>query len=143
MGKKSYAQAIAQALTQEMAGDAAVCALLGDDAPDGLNRNLYRELVRRFGSERVRDLAGETDALVAVAAGAVADGLRPVALLSAARFFGQAMFRVFRCGTPWKNGHCTRFFRGVTRIGLNWARLFAFRAGVTIRRRQRPRELEA
>lgn len=93
MAKKTYLQAITQALAQEMARDERVCLLAGEGAPGGPGREPYRSLARRFGPDRVRYLGGMA-ALVDVAAGVAAAGLRPVAALSGADFFGRAMDRL-------------------------------------------------
>lgn len=78
MRQIKYWQAINEALSEEMERDRAVC-LLGEDVgapggPFGATQGLFE----RFGADRVRDTPISEAALMGIAAGAAATGLRPV-----------------------------------------------------------------
>lgn len=78
MRQIKYWQAINEALSEEMERDPAVC-LLGEDvgAPGG-PFGATQGLLARFGADRVRDTPISEAALMGIASGAAAMGLRPV-----------------------------------------------------------------
>lgn len=91
MRKTRCVGAMAQALAEEMERDGTVCLLAGDDLHADLGPECLGELARRFGANRVRDMAGVEEAILGVAAGAAACGLRPVAGMSGSTLLGLAM----------------------------------------------------
>ena len=91
MPKKSYRQAINEALRQEMERDPRV-VIMGEDIAGGLGTpgeqdawggplGVTKGLMPRFGRERVLDTPITESAFIGAAAGAAATGLRPVAEL--------------------------------------------------------------
>jgi 2-oxoisovalerate dehydrogenase E1 component beta subunit len=87
----SYAQAISQALREEMARDSAVI-LMGEDVGDRAHgpQTVTRGLQALFGAERVIDMPVTQSALVGAAVGAALAGLRPVVELPYADFLSGA-----------------------------------------------------
>src|ERR671911_1221355 len=105
MSKKSYRQAINEALRQEMERDPRV-VLMGEDVAGGMGApgeddawggplGVTKGLEPIFGRERVLDTPITESAFVGAAAGAAATGLRPVAELMFVDFFGVCFDQIF------------------------------------------------
>src|SRR5437764_4747402 len=89
----TYAEALNEALREEMRRDAAVF-VMGEDVAGWGGGGVFgvtKGLVDEFGSERVRDTAISEEAIAAVAIGAAATGSRPVAEIMYVDFIGLAM----------------------------------------------------
>jgi pyruvate dehydrogenase E1 component beta subunit len=89
MSKKSYRQALNEALMQEMARDPRV-VVMGEDNAGGTNApgeddawggvlGVTKGLRPKFGADRVLDTPITESAFIGAAVGAAATGLRPVA----------------------------------------------------------------
>lgn len=105
MAKKSYRQAINEAIAQEMRRDENVLVWGEDNAGGtggdgeqdawggvlGVTKGLYPE----FGPDRVMDTPISESAFIGAAAGAAATGLRPVAELMFADFMGVCFDQIF------------------------------------------------
>ena len=105
MSKKSYRQAINEALRQEMERDPRVI-LMGEDVAGGMGApgeddawggplGVTKGLMPIFGRDRVLDTPITESAFVGAAAGAAATGLRPVAELMFVDFFGVCFDQIF------------------------------------------------
>src|SRR6185369_8837709 len=105
MSKKSYRQAINEALRQEMERDHRVI-LMGEDISGGTGTNgdqdawggplgVTKGLRPHFGPERVLDTHLAEISFVGAAAGAAATGLRPVVELMFVDFFGVCFDQIF------------------------------------------------
>ena len=105
MSKKSYRQAIAEALAQEMRRDPRVI-VMGEDIAGGMGApgeddawggplGVTKGLMAEFGRERVLDTPISESAFVGAAAGAAATGLRPVAELMFVDFMGVCFDQIF------------------------------------------------
>ena len=105
MAKKTYRQAINEALRQEMERDPRVI-LMGEDVAGGLGApgeqdawggplGVTKGLMPKFGRDRVLDTPISESAFVGAAAGAAAMGLRPVAELMFVDFFGVCFDQIF------------------------------------------------
>ena len=105
MPKKSYRQAINEALRQEMERDPRVI-LMGEDVAGGLGAagdddawggplGVTKGLVGRFGRDRVLDTPITESAFIGAAVGAAATGLRPVAELMFVDFMGVCFDQIF------------------------------------------------
>ena len=105
MSKKSFRQAINEALRQEMRRDPRV-VLMGEDVAGGAGSpgeddawggvlGVTKGLVGEFGRERVLDTPLSESAYVGAAAGAAATGLRPVAELMFVDFMGVCFDQIF------------------------------------------------
>ncbi len=105
MSKKSYRQAINEALRQEMERDARV-VLMGEDVAGGMGAageddawggplGVTKGLEPIFGRERILDTPISESAFVGCAAGAAATGLRPVAELMFVDFMGVCFDQIF------------------------------------------------
>ena len=105
MPKKTYRQAINEALRQEMERDPRV-VLMGEDIAGGMGApgeddawggvlGVTKGLMPRFGRERVIDTPITESAIVGMAAGAAATGLRPVAELMFVDFLGVCFDQIF------------------------------------------------
>ena len=105
MAKKSYREAIREAIASEMRRDPRVI-IMGEDVsggsgapgeqdawggPLGVTKGLYPE----FGAERVLDTPITEGAFIGAAAGAAATGLRPVAELMFVDFMGVCFDQIF------------------------------------------------
>src|ERR687884_389721 len=89
----TYAEALNEALREEMRRDAAVF-VLGEDVAGWGGGGIFgvtKGLVEEFGPERVRDTPISEEAIAAVAVGAAATGSRPVAEIMYVDFIGLAM----------------------------------------------------
>jgi pyruvate dehydrogenase E1 component beta subunit len=105
MPKKTYRQAINEALRQEMERDPRVI-LMGEDVAGGMGSpgeddawggplGVTKGLMSRFGRERVLDTPISESAFIGAAVGAAATGLRPVAELMFVDFFGVCFDQIF------------------------------------------------
>src|SRR4051794_19772356 len=105
MPKKTYRQAINEALRQEMERDPRVI-LMGEDIAGGLGApgeqdawggplGVTKGLMPIFGCDRVLDTPITESAFIGAAAGAAATGLRPVAELMFVDFFGVCFDQIF------------------------------------------------
>jgi len=105
MSKKSYRQAINEALRQEMERDSRVI-LIGEDISGGMGApgeddawggvlGVTKGLMPKFGRERVLDTPITESALIGTAAGAAITGLRPVAELMFVDFLGVCFDQIY------------------------------------------------
>jgi len=105
MSKKSYRQAINEALAQEMRRDPTVI-VMGEDTAGGLGApgeddawggplGVTKGLMPEFGRERVLDTPITESAFIGAAAGAAATGLRPVAELMFVDFMGVCLDQIY------------------------------------------------
>ena len=105
MPKKSYRQAINEALRQEMERDHRVI-VMGEDVAGGLGApgeddawggplGVTKGLMAEFGRDRVLDTPITESAFIGAAAGAAATGLRPVAELMFVDFMGVCFDQIF------------------------------------------------
>ena len=105
MPKKSYRQAINEALRQEMERDERVI-IMGEDIAGGLGApgeddawggplGVTKGLMPIFGRDRVLDTPITESAFIGAAAGAAATGLRPVAELMFVDFMGVCFDQIF------------------------------------------------
>ncbi|MCS6879187.1 MAG: alpha-ketoacid dehydrogenase subunit beta [Geminicoccaceae bacterium] len=105
MPKKTYRQAINEALRQEMERDPRVI-LMGEDVAGGMGSpgeddawggplGVTKGLMPRFGRERVLDTPITESAFIGAAVGAAVTGLRPVAELMFVDFFGVCFDQIF------------------------------------------------
>ncbi|MDH3690258.1 MAG: alpha-ketoacid dehydrogenase subunit beta [Gammaproteobacteria bacterium] len=105
MAKKSYRQAINEALAQEMRRDPTVI-VMGEDNAGGMGApgeddawggvlGVTKGLMPEFGRERVLDTPITESAFVGAAVGAAATGLRPVAELMFIDFMGVCFDQIF------------------------------------------------
>ncbi len=105
MAKKSYRQAINEALMQEMERDPTVI-VMGEDNAGGLGApgeddawggvlGVTKGLMPKFGRDRVLDTPISESAFIGAAAGAAATGLRPVAELMFVDFMGVCFDQIF------------------------------------------------
>lgn len=95
MPKKTFADAIYEALKQEMERDPSII-LIGEDV--GRAEGIFgvtRDLWKIFGEERVRDTPISEAAFIGAAGGAAICGLRPVVELMFCDFFGVAMDQIY------------------------------------------------
>jgi len=112
MAKKTYRQAINEALRQEMERDPRVI-LMGEDVAGGLGApgeqdawggplGVTKGLMPRFGRDRVLDTPISESAFVGAAVGAAATGLRPVAELMFVDFFGVCFDQIYNQAAKFK-----------------------------------------
>ena len=105
MSKKSFRQAINEALAQEMERDPRV-VIMGEDIAGGLGApgeddawggplGVTKGLVGEFGRERVLDTPITESGFIGAAVGAAATGLRPVAELMFVDFMGVCFDQIF------------------------------------------------
>jgi len=105
MSKKSFRQAINEALRQEMRRDPRV-VVMGEDVAGGAGApgeddawggvlGVTKGLLSEFGRERVLDTPLSESAYIGCAAGAAATGLRPVAELMFVDFLGVCFDQIF------------------------------------------------
>jgi pyruvate dehydrogenase E1 component beta subunit len=112
MARKTYRQAINEALRQEMERDHRVI-LMGEDVAGGMGApgeqdawggplGVTKGLMPQFGRDRVLDTPISESAFVGAAAGAAAMGLRPVAELMFVDFFGVCFDQIFNQAAKFK-----------------------------------------
>jgi pyruvate/2-oxoglutarate/acetoin dehydrogenase E1 component len=105
MSKKSFRQAINEALAQEMRRDPTVI-VMGEDNAGGMGApgagdawggvlGVTKGLMPEFGRERVLDTPITESAFIGAAIGAAASGLRPVAELMFVDFMGVCFDQIF------------------------------------------------
>ncbi len=105
MAKKSFRQAINEALAQEMRRDPTVI-VMGEDNAGGMGSpgeddawggvlGVTKGLMPEFGRDRVLDTPITESAFIGAAAGAAATGLRPVAELMFVDFMGVCFDQIF------------------------------------------------
>ena len=105
MSKKSYRQAINEALAQEMRRDPTVI-VMGEDNAGGMGApgdddawggvlGVTKGLMPEFGRDRVLDTPITESAFIGAAVGAAATGLRPVAELMFVDFLGVCFDQIF------------------------------------------------
>lgn len=105
MSKKSFRQAVNEALRQEMERDPTV-VLMGEDVGGGMGApgeddawggplGVTKGLMSQFGRERVLDTPITESAFIGAAAGAALRGLRPVAELMFVDFMGVCFDQIF------------------------------------------------
>lgn len=93
--KLTMAQAIAEAIGQEMERDPAVFAMGEDIGAYGGIFSATSGLLERFGPERIRDTPISESAFIGAATGAAAAGMRPIAELMFVDFFGVCMDQIY------------------------------------------------
>src|SRR5215468_1405933 len=112
MAKKSFRQAINEALRQEMERDSRVI-IMGEDIAGGMGApgeqdawggplGVTKGLMPKFGRDRVLDTPISESAFIGAAAGAAAMGLRPVAELMFVDFFGVCFDQIFNQAAKFK-----------------------------------------
>ncbi|MGH6931107.1 MAG: alpha-ketoacid dehydrogenase subunit beta [Dongiaceae bacterium] len=112
MAKKTYRQAINEALRQEMERDPRVI-LMGEDVAGGLGSpgeqdawggplGVTKGLLPKFGRDRVLDTPISESAFVGAAVGAATNGLRPVAELMFVDFFGVCFDQIYNQAAKFK-----------------------------------------
>ena len=95
MARKTYLQALNDAMRQEMERDPSVFILGEDVGKFGGCFGVTQGLFDQFGEKRVRDTPISESAIVGAAAGAASAGLRPIAELMFVDFIGVAMDQLF------------------------------------------------
>src|SRR5215470_1323716 len=112
MAKKSFRQAINEALRQEMERDSRVI-IMGEDVAGGMGApgeqdawggplGVTKGLMPKFGRDRVLDTPISESAFIGAAAGAAALGLRPVAELMFVDFLGVCFDQIFNQAAKFK-----------------------------------------
>ncbi len=91
----TMAQAIAEAIGQEMERDPNVFVMGEDVATYGGIFGATGGLLKRFGPERVMDTPISESAFIGAAIGAAAEGMRPIAELMFVDFFGVCMDQIY------------------------------------------------
>ncbi|MBM7623369.1 pyruvate/2-oxoglutarate/acetoin dehydrogenase E1 component [Sporohalobacter salinus] len=95
MKNLTYAEALREAMAEEMERDSSVFIMGEDVGLFGGCFGVTGDLVERFGEERVKDTPITETAIVGGAVGAAMTGSRPVAELMFASFMGVAMDEIF------------------------------------------------
>jgi pyruvate/2-oxoglutarate/acetoin dehydrogenase E1 component len=93
--KLTMAQAISEAIGQEMQRDPKVFVMGEDIAKYGGIFGATGGLLQRFGTERIMDTPISESAFIGAAAGAAAAGMRPIAELMFVDFFGVCMDQIY------------------------------------------------
>ncbi|MBU6465090.1 MAG: alpha-ketoacid dehydrogenase subunit beta [Burkholderiales bacterium] len=93
--KLTMAQAIAEAIGQEMQRDDAVFVMGEDIGKYGGIFGATGGLLERFGADRIMDTPISETAFIGTATGAAAAGLRPIAELMFVDFFGVCMDQIY------------------------------------------------
>ena len=91
----TMAQAISEAIGQEMERDPKVFVLCEDIAKYGGIFSATGGLLNRFGKERIMDTPISESAFIGAATGAAAEGMRPIAELMFVDFFGVCMDQIY------------------------------------------------
>src|SRR5262245_753563 len=87
MTERTYRQAIADAIAQEMDRDESVVMVGEDIGAAGGVFKLTEGLIDRFGPERIRDTPISEESIIGATRGAAMTGLRPIAELMFSDFF--------------------------------------------------------
>ncbi|MFW5749482.1 MAG: alpha-ketoacid dehydrogenase subunit beta [Halanaerobium sp.] len=95
MKKLSYAEALREAMAEEMTRDKAVFVMGEDVGVFGGCFGVTGDLVEKFGEDRVRDTPITETAIIGSAVGAAMTGSRPVAEIMFAGFLGVPMDEIF------------------------------------------------
>jgi len=95
MREITYAQAINEALREEMRRDPTVITMGEDIALIGGNFGVTKGLLEEFGPTRVKDTPISEDAIVGLAIGSALVGMRPVAEIMFSTFLGCCMEELF------------------------------------------------
>jgi pyruvate/2-oxoglutarate/acetoin dehydrogenase E1 component len=93
--KLTMAQAVAEAIGQEMERDPKVFAMGEDIGRYGGIFSATGGLLERFGPERIMDTPISESAFIGAATGAAAEGMRPIAELMFVDFFGVCMDQIY------------------------------------------------
>ncbi len=93
--KLTMAQAIVEAIGQEMERDPKVFVMGEDIAKYGGIFSATSGLLDRFGPERIMDTPISESAFIGAATGAAAEGMRPIAELMFVDFFGVCMDQIY------------------------------------------------
>jgi acetoin:2,6-dichlorophenolindophenol oxidoreductase subunit beta len=93
--KLTMAQAISEAIAQEMERDPDVFVLGEDVAKYGGIFSATTGLLEKFGKERIMDTPISETAFIGTAIGAAAEGMRPIAELMFVDFFGVCMDMIY------------------------------------------------
>jgi pyruvate dehydrogenase E1 component beta subunit len=93
--KLTMAQAISEAIGQEMQRDPMVFVMGEDIAKYGGIFGATGGLLQRFGTERIMDTPISESAFIGAAIGAAAEGMRPIAELMFVDFFGVCMEQIY------------------------------------------------
>jgi pyruvate dehydrogenase E1 component beta subunit len=93
--KLTMAQAVAEAIGQEMERDPKVFAMGEDIGRYGGIFSATGGLLERFGPERIMDTPISETAFIGAATGAAAEGMRPIAELMFVDFFGVCMDQIY------------------------------------------------
>jgi pyruvate dehydrogenase E1 component beta subunit len=93
--KLTMAQAIAEAIGQEMERDPKVFVMGEDIGKYGGIFSATSGLLDRFGPERIMDTPISESAFIGAATGAAAEGMRPIAELMFVDFFGVCMDQIY------------------------------------------------
>lgn len=90
----TFVEALREALREEMKRDSSVFLLGEDIGVHGGDFGVTKGLIHEFGKERVRDTPIAETAIIGVAVGAAAAGLRPIAEIMFADFLGVCMDQI-------------------------------------------------
>jgi acetoin:2,6-dichlorophenolindophenol oxidoreductase subunit beta len=112
MSKKSYRQAVVEAIRQEMMRDPTV-VLMGEDVAGGAGApgeddawggplGVTKGLLQHFGRERILDTPITESGFIGAAAGAAMTGLRPIAELMFVDFMGVCFDQIFNQAAKFK-----------------------------------------
>ena len=100
--QKTYLQAIAAALQEEMRRDDKILIFGEDVAEFGNIFGVTRGMLEEFGPQRGRNTSISETAIIGTALGAAVTGLRPVAELMYADFTMVAFSELFHCVPKWR-----------------------------------------
>src|SRR5690242_8396184 len=122
----TMAQAIAEAIGQEMERDERVFVLGEDVGAYGGIFGATGGLLERFGPERIMDTPISETAFIGAAMGAAADGMRPIAELMFVDFFGVCMDQIYDQGAKFRymfggKARCPMVIRTTIGAGLSAA----------------------
>ena len=104
MRELTYAQAINEALHEEMAADSSVL-VMGQDIHLPLLPPVHEGLLQRFGPLRVRSTPASDAALVGAAVGAALTGLKPVVAIGLADLLAACVDEIHNQAAKWRYVH--------------------------------------
>jgi len=107
--KITYAQALNEAIREEMMRDSRVFIYGEDIALLGGVMGVTRGLLDEFGEERVRDCPLSETAIAGSAVGAAITGTRPIAEIMYADFLAVCFDEVYNKAAKWRYGHGGQF----------------------------------